>query len=85
MPWVYLIPFLLSTPNILGANRSHFLFVHPQLSGVWGLSIPQPRMAEQGPATFLPAQGFAGSWGTLWLLGLELGGMGSLGQPWQFS
>lgn len=81
MPWVCLIPFLLSTPNILGANRSGFLFVRPQLPGMRVLSIPEPRMAEQGPATSLPAQGIAGSWGSLLGCSWSWGARGARGSP----
>lgn len=83
MPWVCLIAFLLSASNILGASCSHFLFVLPQPPGMRGLSIPRPCTAERGPAASLPAGGFAGSWGILWLLGSSWswGARGAWGSP----
>lgn len=85
MPWVCLIPFLLSALNILGANRYHFLFVPPQPPGMRGLSIPGPRRAERGPATSLPAGGSGLCWelGALWLLGSSRswGAWGAWGSP----
>lgn len=61
-----------SLPQIFWEQTAHiFLFVHPQLPGMRGLSIPQPRTAERGPATSLAAGGSGLCWelGALWLLG----------------
>lgn len=83
VPWLCLIPFLLSS-QIFWEQVAHIfsLFIHSP-PGMRGLSIPRPCTAERGPATSLPAGGFAGSWGILWLLGSSWswGAWGAWGSP----